>query len=91
MENIRNIPGLVLLILMTLFLSGCPLHDDNDDDNTAPEPVIEEEDTNNIVLQLNVVDEEGFAIEGATASAANLNILSQSYNENTRLAVEVSP
>ncbi|MCG8317214.1 MAG: hypothetical protein MI976_28675 [Pseudomonadales bacterium] len=96
MEDIRKIPGLVMLLLSTLFLSGCPLHDNKDegDDsetNFEEEPNIEQESTANTVLQFNVVDEEGIVVEGAIASAVALNIVNQSYNENTKLAVEVTP
>ena len=87
MSILRNVSGSVFLVLLTLLLNGCPLFDD-DDKASNPE---ESDGADSIVLQLNVVDDEGVALEGATVSATNLNILTQTYDNNTRLAVEVEP
>lgn len=87
MATFRIVLGSVFLVLISVFLGGCPLFDDDDDaTNTA-----ESDNIDTIVLQLNVVDDEGVTLEGASVSAANLNILAQTYDNNAKLAVEVEP
>ena len=95
----------VLVLLSVLLLGGCPLNNDkdNNDNNSSNEsenlgntsqPDLEDTSQANletIPLQLNVVDEQGTVLEGATASTADTNILSQAHDENSPLTVEVDP
>ncbi len=73
-----------LALLLPLLLAGCSSNG-NDTPKQTNTPA------ERITLELNIVDENGLALESATANASSLSVVSQSRDEYSRLILELSP
>ena len=74
-----------LILFLALLLGGCPL-DDSDDDAESTD-----DDSDNISLVFNIVDEEGLALTAATADISGHDIAEQRYDSSSRLIVKLPP
>lgn len=75
----------LLLLVIALVLTGCS----SSSSNSTASSAADSEET--VMLQLNVVDEEGIPLSGTSASGAGVDILNQSHSANDKLNVEITP